>query len=260
MVDLFEQVEEELRVEQYKRLAARFLPWVLALVIGIVVLGGGYIAWHKWRESSSAQSAEKFDAAMKALSTGDQEAAFKAFGEVVTKGGAYKSMALMHQAAIRLQEGKTKEAVALFDQTAEAAPRGVEGELIGDAARLKSALALMDDAPYAEIEARLKPLTEEKRPYRMQALEALAMARLSAGKTKEARADFLVLSAALDAPPGIADRARAALGLIDAGSVASVGAAVKAAKTLPPPAPQIPADLLQQLQAQGVQVPGAPAQ
>ena len=54
--------------------------------------------------------------------------------------------------------------------------------LIADAARLKSALALMDTAPYADIETRLKPLLDEKRPYRIAAREALAMAKLKAGK------------------------------------------------------------------------------
>jgi hypothetical protein len=101
-------------------------------------------------------------------------------------------------------------------------------------------------------------LTENDRPYRFPALEALAMAKLKAGKLKEARTDFLTLSTGLDAPPGFAERAKAAVAMIDSGSAAAIGPAVQTAKTMPPPM-QIPPELLQQLQAQGVQVQGAPA-
>jgi hypothetical protein len=85
------------------------------------------------------------------------------------------------------------------------------------------------------------------------------MAKLKAGKVKEARTDFVQLSTALDAPQGIAERAKAAVSLIDSGAASALPGAVQTAKTMPPPM-QIPPEILQQLQAQGVQVQGAPAQ
>jgi hypothetical protein len=121
--------------------------------------------------------------------------------------------------------------VKLLDEAAEAAP----DPIIGDAARLKSAFALLDTAPLSEMEGRLKPLMEEGRPYRVQAREALAFAKLRAGDLKGARSDFVLLSQGLDASQGVQARAQAAIGLIDAGSAKAVPSVVQAAITLPPP-------------------------
>src|SRR5204863_354362 len=106
--------------------------------------------------------------------------------------------------------------------------------VIGDAARLKSAFAVLDTAPLSEMEGRLKPLMDDGRPYRVQAREALAFAKLKAGDLKSARSDFVLLSQGLDASPGVQARAQAAIGLIDAGSAKAVPAVIQAAAVLPP--------------------------
>ena len=143
-------------------------------------------------------------------------------------------MALMQQGGMRLEDGKTAEAVKLFDEAAEAAPDA----LLEDLARLKSAFALLDTAPYAELEERLKPLTEDERPYRTEAKEALAFAKLMAGKTTEARGEFAVLALLPDSPDPVRERARVAMDMIDSGSAKTLPAAVKAAAAMPPPQPQ----------------------
>ena len=114
---------------------------------------------------------------------------------------------------------------------AEAAPNNV----IGDAARLKSAFALLDTAPYKDMEARLTPLTQEGRPYRAEAREALAFSKLMAGDLAGARSDFSVITLMADAGEASRQRAQAALALIDSGSAKAVPAAVKGALALPPP-------------------------
>jgi hypothetical protein len=140
----------------------------------------------------------------------------------------------MQLGALKLGDGKpadVKAAVALFDQAAAAAP----DDLIGDAARLKSAFAILDTAPFAEVEGRLSPLMKDGHPYRVQAREALAFAKLLKGDSAGARGDFVVISQSLDAPETARQRAKAAVDLIDTGSAKAVPAAVKAAESLPPP-------------------------
>jgi hypothetical protein len=78
----------------------------------------------------------------------------------------------------------------------------------------------------------------------VQAREALAFAKLNAGDLKGARSDFVCLSQSLDAGQGVQARAKAAIGLIDAGSAKAVPAVVKAAATLPPPMPIDPSALM----------------
>ena len=235
MVDLFDEVEEQLRSDRYKSLALTVLPW--AIIIAVLALGGtlGWWWWQERQDKAAATAAEQYTAAVESYSKNDETRAFGQFAEVAKSGPpVYRAMALMQQGGMRLEDGKTDEAVALFDQAAEAAP----DPLLEDLARLKSAFALLDTAPYAQLEERLTPLTEDDRPYRAEAKEALAFAKLMAGQTTQARDDFAVLSLSPESPDAVRERARAAMEMIDSGSAKALPAAVKAAGAMPPPHPQ----------------------
>ena len=75
----------------------------------------------------------------------------------------------------------------------------------------------MDSAPYPQLQTRLMPLTDANRPYSLFAREALAMAKLLAGKTDEAKKDFTVIGFSLGAPQDMRERAQVAIAVIDAG-------------------------------------------
>jgi hypothetical protein len=122
----------------------------------------------------------------------------------------------------------------LFDKAAAA----TNNPVIADSARLKSAFALLDTAPYDQVEARLKPLTDANRPFHALAREALGMAKLNAGRPNDALSDFQVLTLMADAPQDVRERAQAAITLIKAGTASGLPATVKAALVLPPPPPQ----------------------
>lgn len=233
MVDLFEEVEEQLRSDRYKTLALKAAPWVIGLVVLALAVALGVWGWQAYTTRGSAKASETYAQAMEAFGQNKKDEAFRLWGEVAKSSSpGYKSLALMQQGGMRLSDGKVDEAVKLFDASAEAAP----SPIIEDAARLKSALALLDTAPYKDMEARLTPLTKDGRPYRAQAREALAFAKLMAGNTAGAREDFSVIQRMIDAPDGAHQRAAAAIELIDSGGAKAVPAAVKAAAALPPPA------------------------
>ena len=240
MADLFEEVEEQLRSDRYKTLALKALPWVLAVAAAALIAFLAWWGWGKYQEQAANKASEQYEAGWTALTEGRTDQATSIFTEVSkSPARGYKSLALMQLAALKLSEttgteaARTAAAVKLFDQAADAAP----GELIGDAARLKSALAVLDTAPYKEVEGRLTPLTQQGRPYRVMAREALAFAKLNAGDAPRARGDFVVISAMLDAPDSARERAKAAISLIDSGSAKAIPAIVKQAATLPPPPP-----------------------
>jgi len=250
LVDLFDEVEEQLRSDRYRTLALRALPWVLGIT---AIALAGVIGWSLWKnhqDKTAFQSSDEYSAAMEAYANHDEMRAFGMFADLAKNGTpVYKSMALMQEGGLRLEAKDTAQAVKYFDESAEAAPDPV----LGDLARLKSALALLDTAPYAELEKRLTPLTKEGAPYRMEAKEALAMSKLMAGKTADARGDFAVLSLSPDSSDAQRDRARLAMDMIDAGSAKSIPEMVKVAATLPPP---MPSQTETQPQAQTAQ-PGA---
>ena len=233
MADLFDEVEEQLRSDRYRALALKALPWVLGLAAAVFV---AFLAWWGWthvRAQAVDKASESYAAALEALAKGNEPEAVKLFTETSkSQAKGYKSLALMHLGGIELANKKAASAVQFFDQAAAAAPN----EVIGDAARLKSAFALMDTAPRKDLEARLTPLLEDGRPYRVQAREALAFTKLMGGDVAGARGDFTIISSMLDAPEGARSRAKAAIGLIDSGSAKAVAPTVRAAAALPPPA------------------------
>ncbi|MFZ5720914.1 MAG: tetratricopeptide repeat protein [Pseudomonadota bacterium] len=232
MTDLFEEVEEQLRSDRYKQLARKLLPWALGIVAVALVAFGAYWGWDEWRTRQSAQASETYSAAMDAFVAGDRQKSQQLWAEVSNSGSpAYKALALMHLGALQMEQNKPAEAVKLYDQAAEASPDPV----IGDAARLKSALALLDTAPLSEMEGRLKPLMEEGRPFRTLAREALAFAKIRAGDLAGARGEFVLINQSLDAPQSMQQRAQAAIGLIDSGSAKAIAEVVKTAQALPPP-------------------------
>lgn len=250
MVDVFEEVEGRLRSDQYSGLARRCLPWVLGVCA--VALGAAMAFWgyEHFREQDAQKASQTYGEGQQALGRGDAGAAFLKFATVAKSGSpVYRTLAQMQEAGIRLTAGDTAQAAQMLDAAAATAPN----QALGDAARLKSALALLDTASLTDLEARLTPLADAKRPYHILAREALAMARLRAGKFAEARGDFVVLTTSLDAPDDMRERAHAAITLIDDGAASGIPATVKTALTLPPPSPAPPASGPQTPQAGAAQ-------
>lgn len=241
MTEFFEEVEEQLRSDRYRQFARKALPWFLGIAAVALVATLGYWGYDTWRGNQTAQASQQYSDAMDAFTSGDADKARQLFTQVSqSDAAAYKSLALMHLAAFAQRDKKTDEAVKLLDQAAAAAPDPV----IGDVARLKSALALLDTAPLKDVEGRLKPLMEDGHPYRLEAREALAFAKLRAGDIAGARGDFVLLSQALDATQGVQTRAQAAIGLIDSGSAKAVPDVVKAAEALPSPMTVTPGQIV----------------
>ncbi|THD54165.1 tetratricopeptide repeat protein [Phenylobacterium sp.] len=235
MTDLFEEVEEQLRSDRYRTLARRAAPWVIAVAAAALVATLAVWGWKQYNQQITDKASEQYSAALTAAVQGDSAKAEQIWTEVSkSQAKAYRTLALMQLGGVKLAGGKpedVKAAVALFDQAASGAP----DDILGDAARLKSAFAILDTAPFAEVEGRLAPLMKDGHPYRVQAREALAFAKLMKGDTAGAKSDFVVISQSLDAPDGARQRAKAAMDLIDTGSAKAVPATVKAALAIPPP-------------------------
>ena len=231
MVDVFEEVDEQIRSDHYKGLARRYLPWIggvlgVALLVALGVWGYG-----RYQLSSAQKASLAYAKGLDILGRADFEGAYAAFADAAkSPSPAYRSMGLMQQAGIRVDEHRQDEALVLFAQAAKAAPNPV----LADVANLKSAYILMDEGKLSDAEALLKPLSDAKRPYSPLALEALAMAKVQAGHPNDARSDFVRLSLTVSAPDDVKQRAQIAMMMIDANNLAGVPAIVTAARALPP--------------------------
>ena len=232
MVDVFDEVEEELRSERYKRLARTWLPVVGGLLVLALIAALAWWGWQSWQTRKADAASVSYQAGLDALEANDPAAATTAFQTVVDEGnGAYKALALMQQAQAAIAADDIDEAVTLFDEAA----RATRDPIIADPARLKAVYLLMDTAPLADIESRLEPLVAEDRPLRALAQEAQAMARLQAGQTAQAREVFVLLQFGQDLPDSVRQRAQAAISAIDTGTAAAIPEIIKAQAALPTP-------------------------
>jgi len=233
VVDVFEQVEEELRSDRYKRMARTWLPIGAGLLAVALVAALGWWGWQSYVTNQADKASAAYDRGMEALQANNPSGADTAFAEAAKSGdGAYKALALMQQAGIAVSANKTQDAVKLFDDAAKAAG----DPIIADAAAIKAAFLLMDTAPLEDIQKRLTPLADDKRPLHAFAQEALAMAQLQHGKTAEARQAFVQLQLGQDVPDDIRQRAQAGVQAIDSGTAGGLAAIVRAAVALPAPA------------------------
>lgn len=219
MVDVFDQVEEELRSARYKRLAMTWLPVVGGVLLVALIAALAWWGWQTMETNKADKASIAYERGLESMGSNNTVGADAAFVQAAKEGnGAYRSLALQQRAEIAVMAGKIPEAVAFLDDAAKAS----RDSILTDAARMKAVWLLMDTATLADIEARLEPLTGDKRPYRAFAREALAMAQLQHGKTAEARAALVLLKADLDTPPPVAERAGVAIDAIDGGSIQNV--------------------------------------
>ncbi len=244
MVDVFDQVEEELRSDRYKRLARTWLPVVGGVLLVALIAALAWWGWQRMETSKADEASIAYQRGLESLDANNATGADAAFKQAADVGNAaYKSMALQHRAGIAVQQNRIPEAIELFDEAAKASG----DPLLADPAAWKAALLLMDTASLEDIQARLEPLTEEGRPLRAFARESLALAQLQHGKTAEARSTFVVLKNSLDTPRDVSQRADLILASIDSGTAPNLKAivdnmaAAQAQTARPAAAPAAPA-------------------
>lgn len=248
MVDVFDQVEEELRSDRYKRLARTWLPIVGGVLLVALIAALSWWGWQKMETGKADKASIAYQRGLDSLESNNLVGADAAFTQAVNEGNAaYKALALNHRAGIAVQQNRIPAAVELFDEAAQAS----SDPLLRDAAAFKAAMLLIDTASLEDLQARLAPLIEDGRPFRAFAREALAMAQLQHGKTAEARQTLVVLKNSLDTPRELAQRADLAISSIDDGTAANLPAITRAmgaleseaaaARAAPAPAANAPA-------------------
>lgn len=218
MVDVFEQVEEDLRSDRYRRLARTWLPLVGGLLGAALIAALAWWGWDSFQTSQASKASIAYDRGMEALEAQDANGANAAFAEAAKAGGgAYRVLALTQQAGLAVQREDTAEALRLFDEAAKAS----RDPMLSDQAAMKAVFLIMegklDAAKFADIQKRLEPLAKEGRPLRPFAQEALAMAQLQMGQVQPARAAFVQLQLGQDVPDQVRQRAQAAIDSIDSG-------------------------------------------
>jgi hypothetical protein len=207
VVDIFDEVEEDLRAERAEKLLKKYAWLIVALAVAIVAGAGGWQLWNRYQTRQDIAAAVRYVAADGSNATGAPGLA--ALDQLAAAGPeGYKTLARLRAAGLKADAGDLPGAIALWDQVA--GDPGAD-RLLRDLASLLATQRELDRGEPGQLEARLKPLAEPGNAWSALAQEQLAMLDLRQGKVEEARKKLRMLSVDIDAPSGLLARAGALL-------------------------------------------------
>ena len=205
MSDIFREIDEELRRDNWLKLWQRYNRYIIGAVILVLLIVGAIVAWRNHQLSLRQAQSVRYEAGLALLRQGKEAEAAKIFASVGDEGAAYGQLAAFEAADLAAKSGDRKAAIADYDKLA--ASSDVDPELRDVATLLSVMNGFADSDPKAVID-RLKPLAESGNPWRSTALELTAAARLKSGDKTAALDIYKKLADDLAAPEGV--RARAA--------------------------------------------------
>lgn len=202
---LFREVDEEVRREQLEKLWRRYGNVVVAVSIGVIVAVGGVKGWQYWQRTQAEKAGSAYFEASNALGSGKVAEANAKFAKLAAGGHAgFATLARFHSAGALAEAGKNDEAVKAFDSLA-----GDDGldQPLRNLARVRAAWLLVDTASAKQLRSRLAGLDVTGSPWRISALEIIALAAYREGDHLTADKLFNQILADGNAPAGARQRA-----------------------------------------------------
>jgi hypothetical protein len=209
--ELFDEVDEEVRREQLKKLWDQYSLFIVAAALLIIAAVGG---WRGYEYVEAKRAAEAGDAFSKAVSLSEQNKhaeAEAAFADLAAKASSGYRMLARFRAAAEAANRDPKAAARMFDEIA--ADRGVGAEQQA-LARLRAAGLLLDTTSYGDMLQRLQVDTAADATFRHAAREQLALSALRANDASAARQWLDMIALDAETPPSLRSRAEALQALL----------------------------------------------
>ncbi len=205
MSEIFREIDEELRRDNFAKLWRDYGKYVIALAVLAVLATAGIVEWRDFQLKQRQEEGMRYAAALDLAQKGKNAEAADAFAQIARESSAGRAvMARLEEAALRAKSGDADKAVALYDGIAQ---DGGVNQVYRDFANLLAARYSFNKADPTSIVARLKPLTTADNAWHATALELTAAAQLKAGNRQEALASYTKLADDLTAPQGVRQRA-----------------------------------------------------
>lgn len=184
MSEIFDEVNEDVRREQLKKLWDKYSLLIIAVAILIVAGVGGWRGYQYIEAKKAAEAGAAFDRAIDLAEqnkSAEAEAAFTALATTAPSG--YRTLARL-RAAAEVGKRDPQAAIKLYDGIAtDRSVKAAEQDL----AKIRAAGLLIDTAPYETMLPRLEPVTGAPSTYRHTAREMLALSALRANNVPATR-------------------------------------------------------------------------
>ncbi|MBU2340943.1 MAG: tetratricopeptide repeat protein [Alphaproteobacteria bacterium] len=224
---LMREVDDAVRQGDLENFGERYGKPLIALVVVLVLALAVYLMW--WQPSQRAAAEARSETLVSALDNveaGNLQTAYDALEALAADGSDAAAVnARLLRGGIAAQQGRTEDALAIFDELANdtAAP-----EELRNLALIRKVATGFDTMDKAAVVAALQPLAVPGEPFFGSAGELVAMAYLDQGKRNEAGALFAAIAKDDDVPESLRSRSRQMAGVLGVDAIEDVDALLEA--------------------------------
>jgi hypothetical protein len=209
--ELFNEVDEEVRRDQLKKLWDQYSIYIVAGALLIIAAVGGWRGYQYLEAKKAAEAGAAFDKAVELSEQNKHAEAETAFIDLAAKAqSGYRVLARL-RAAAEAGNRDPQAAAKMYDDIA--ADRSV-GAAEQDLARVRAAALLLETSSYPNMLARLESAAAPGSTFRHTARELLALSAWRANDATAARKWLDLIANDGETPPSLRSRAEALQGLL----------------------------------------------
>ena len=211
MSELFDEVDEDVRRDQLKKIWDQYSIYIVGGAFLIIAAVGGWRGYAYLEAKKAAEAGAAFDKASELSEQSKHTEAEAAFADLATKApSGYRVLARLRVAA-EAASRDPQAAAKLYDDIA--ADRSV-GAAEQDLARVRAAGLLLESSTYPNMLQRLEPATVPGATFRHTARELLALSAWRTNDTAAARQWLDVIANDGETPASLRSRAEALQALL----------------------------------------------
>jgi hypothetical protein len=209
--ELFNEVDEEVRREQLKKLWDRYSVLIVAGALLIIAAVGGWRGYQYLEAKKASEAGAAFDQAVDLAEQNKSAEAEAAFNKLASEApSGYRTLARL-RAAAEAAKRDPQAAVKLYDDIA--ADRSVNAPE-RDLAGLRAAGLLLETTTYDNMLQRLEPATAPGSTYRHSARELLALSAWRSNNVAETRRWLDLIANDAETPSSLRTRTEALQALL----------------------------------------------
>jgi hypothetical protein len=209
--ELFNEVDEEVRRDQLKKLWDQYSIYIIALALLIIAGVGGWRGYQYLEAKKAAEAGAAFDKAVELSEQNKHAEAEAAFADLAAKApSGYRILARL-RTATEVASRDPQAGAKMFDEIA--ADRSV-GSVEQDLARIRAAQLLLESTTYPNMQQRLEPASTPTSTFRHTARELLALSAWRANDAAAARQWLDLIANDGETPPSLRSRAEALQALL----------------------------------------------
>jgi hypothetical protein len=204
--ELFDEVDEDVRRDQLKKLWEQYSIYIVAGAFLIIAAVGGWRGYQYLEAKKATEAGSAFDKAVELSEANKHSEAEAAFTDLAAKAPSGYRMLARLRAAAEVATRDPKAAAKLYDDIAADRSISVPEQ---DLAKVRAAGLLLETATYPAMLQRLETATAPGATFRHTARELLALSAWRAGDMTAARQWLDLIANDGETPPSLRSRAEA---------------------------------------------------